>query len=59
MPDVPDTPTEPDWPQYAARLEAQVAAMTVEALRLAATVDTLSAHVAELRDQLGGDDDGQ
>jgi len=56
--DLPDTPTEPDWPAYAGRLEAQIAAMTVEALRFAATVDTLSAHVAELRQELGDEDNG-
>jgi hypothetical protein len=46
---IPDTPTEPDWPAYTGRLENEIAGLTVENLRLAATVDTLSAHVTELR----------
>ena len=47
---IPDTPTEPDWAAYTARLESEIAALTVENLRLGATVDTLSAHVTELRE---------
>lgn len=54
---IPDTPTEPDWPGYAQRLEAEVAGLTVENLRLHATIETLSGHVTELRAAAGAEPD--
>jgi len=45
---VPPTPTEPDFREYAAGLEQQVAELVIQNGRLSATITTLSAHVTTL-----------
>lgn len=50
-------PTEVDWQRYAEALEQELAELTIQARRLAATIDTLNGYVVDLEGQLATDEE--